>query len=351
MQPTRSRALGTAASLGIITVVVVAGAASFAYTAGWLSPQRVTPIKVVEAFTPPGVDALGHRRNHAKGTCFTGVFEANGAGMAISRSRLFAPGQYPAIGRFNIGTGDPKASDATGRIRGMGLQVSTQAGDVWRMAMIDPPVFLVSTPESFYQLLLAARSPAPDAMKDFAAAHPEIGGFAAWAKSAPWTSSYAQDRFNGLNAFLFVDGAGKERAVRWSLLPAAHLVPTSPEELAKRGPDSLGQEIADRVRGEPQRWTMAVTLADPGDATADPARAWPDGRRTIEVGTLVVQRTESDADGACRDINFDPTILPEGIRTSDDPFPAARSSAYAKSYDLRTSESRHFPRTEKGARP
>lgn len=350
-QPPRPSLLSATASLLAIAAVTGAGAAAFAYTAGWLSPGRLTPVKVVEAFTPPGVDALGHRRNHAKGICFTGAFEANGAGAAISRARMFAPGRYPALGRFNLGTGDPNAADATARIRGMGLQVSTPDGQVWRSAMIDAPVFAASTPQVFYELLLASGSKAPDAMRDFAAAHPEIGPFAAWAQSAPWTGSYAEDRFYGLNAFLFVDGAGAERAVRWSLLPAARPVPIPPDELAKRGPSYLEGEITDRVRAGPQRWTMAVTLAEPGDPTADPSKAWPEGRRTIEVGTLVVQRIEAEADGPCRDVNFDPTVLPDGICTGDDPFPAARSSVYAKSYDLRTAETRHYPRTATGAKP
>ena len=79
---------------------------------------------------------------------------------------------------------------------------------------------------------------------------------------------------------------------------------------------------------------MVVTVANPGDPTADPSKAWPEDRRTVEVGTLIVQQIEAERDGPCRDINFDPTVLPAGIRTSDDPFPAARSAAYAKSYDL-----------------
>ena len=61
-------------------------------------------------------------------------------------------------------------------------------------------------------------------------------------------------------------------------------------------------------------------------------------------------RIEAEANGPCRDINFDPTVLPEGMQTSDDPFPAARSSVYRKSYDLRTAEARDYPRTE-AARP
>ena len=186
-------------------------------------------------------------------------------------------------------------------------------------------------------------------MKAFAAAHPEFAKFADWAKNAPWTGSYAEERFNSLNSFVFMDSSGAEHTVRWSLLPAARPVAVSPEELAKRDPDFLEQEIAQRVTSEPQRWTLVVTVANPGDPTADPTEAWPANRRSIEVGTLVVQHVQAERDGPCRDINFDPTVLPFGIRTSDDPFPAARSAAYARSYDLRTAEAKDYPRT--GAKP
>jgi catalase len=125
----------------------------------------------------------------------------------------------------------------------------------------------------------------------------------------------------------------------------------SVEELAKRGPDFLEQEITQRVQGGPQRWTMVVTVAEPGDPTADPSQAWPAGRRSVEVGTLVVERIEPERDGPCRDINFDPSVLPPGMRTSDDPFPAARSAAYAKSYDRRTAEVSDYPHTAPGAKP
>jgi catalase len=91
---------------------------------------------------------------------------------------------------------------------------------------------------------------------------------------------------------------------------------------------------------------VVITVADPGDPTADPSKAWPKGRRTVQVGTLVVHRIEPERDGPCRDINFDPTVLPPGIRVSDDPFPAARSSVYRKSYDLRAAEAKDYPRTE-----
>ena len=343
-QSHQSPARSAFGSLALIAIVVACGAAAFAYTAGWLTPQRLTSEKLVEAFAPPGGPALGHRRNHAKGICFTGVFESNGNGSALSQAQVFARGQYPALGRFNLATANPDAADATVRVRGIGLRISTPDGQEWRTAMINAPVFAVSTPRAFYELLLAAGSKDPNAMKAFAAANPEFAGFGAWAQKGPWTGSYAEERFNGLNAFVFVDNAGAKQAVRWSLLPAAQPVPVSPEDLAKRGPNFLEQEITERVGSAPQRWTMVVTVANPDDPTADPTKAWPEDRRTVEVGTLIVQKIEAEADGPCRDINFDPTVLPTGIRVSDDPFPAARSAAYAKSYDLRTAEAKDYPR-------
>ena len=57
--PQRSPAFG---SLVLIAVVIGASAAAFAYTAGWFSPQRLTPGKLVAAFAPPTGAVLGHRR-------------------------------------------------------------------------------------------------------------------------------------------------------------------------------------------------------------------------------------------------------------------------------------------------
>jgi catalase len=96
---------------------------------------------------------------------------------------------------------------------------------------------------------------------------------------------------------------------------------------------------------------MAVTVANPGDPTADPSKAWPEDRHTVEVGTLTVQQIEAEANGPCRDINFDPAVLPTGMQTSDDPFPAARSAAYMRSYDLRTAEAKDYPRDATGTKP
>ena len=124
-------------------------------------------------------------------------------------------------------------------------------------------------------------------MAKFAGAHPEIAAFGGWAKSAPWTGSYAEEPYNGLNSFIFTDGSGNDHAVRWSLIaggaagsgPARRNSPSA-------GPNFLETEITDRIKNGPLRWTMRVTVANAGDPTSDPSKAWPQDRRSVEVGTL-----------------------------------------------------------------
>ena len=83
----------------LAAIVLIGGAvggstAAFAYTSGWLSPGRLTPERIVDALGHRGGDPFGHRRNHAKGICFTGSFEPNGAGTRLPTARVFAPARY-----------------------------------------------------------------------------------------------------------------------------------------------------------------------------------------------------------------------------------------------------------------
>ena len=331
-----------------IGAVVVLAAGAFAYTAGWLTPHRLTPDKLVNTLAPPGGPALGHRRNHSKGICFTGDFQSNGNGAALSRAELLAAGTYPVIGRLNFAGGDPHMPDAMAAARGFSMQITGPGGAQWRSAMLEAPVFLASTPQNFYEFLKAASSKDKDAVPQFLEAHPESKAFLGWAKTHPRTESWTEDRFNSLNSFAFTDKTGAKHTVRWSILPENAPVTLSPEELKAKSPDFLEDDIVQRVAKSSQHWKLVVTVANPGDPTADPTHAWPADRRTIDVGTIAINHIEEEADGPCREINFDPTVLPPGIATSDDPFPAARSAAYRVSYDRRTAEEKDYPHTAKG---
>ena len=113
--------------------------------------------------------------------------------------------------------------------------------------------------------------------------------------------------------------------------------------------------IARLARG-PLQWHLIVTVGQPGDATNDPTIPWPGDREHVDVGTLTIDRAESEAPGNCRDINFDPLVLPSGIEPSDDTLLSARSAAYSESFRRRAGENKtpsaiQVPVTDKGSRP
>src|SRR5579863_5358670 len=126
--PTHPVPLSTFAILGrfaLIGGVVFLAALALAYAGGWLSPGRLTPARMVAALSSRGGNPVGHRRNHSKGVCFIGVFDANGAASRFSVAPMLAAGQYPVVGRFAIAVGAPDALDLTGRVKSMAIRITS----------------------------------------------------------------------------------------------------------------------------------------------------------------------------------------------------------------------------------
>lgn len=329
--------------LGAIATILVTLTAAFAYVSGWAAPQRLTPDRVVSAFEAISGVHEGVRRNHAKGVCVIGEFSSNGNAATLSRASVFEEGrQVPVIGRLAVPGPNPEVADAKPPVRSFALRFSLPEGEEWRTAMNAMPVFSVSTPEAFYAQLEASMPapetgrPDPQKMASFLAEHPETQAFRDWAKTAERSSSYANITYNSLNAFRFIDGQGNTRFVRWSLVPEASFEPIRDDQL--QNPDFLYSELQERLEERSLRWQLFVTIADPGDPTDDATRQWPDSRKQINAGTLIITHMQDQENGACRDINYDPLILPKGIEGSDDPLLSARSAVYAESFNRRTRE-------------
>ncbi|MEP6907066.1 MAG: catalase family peroxidase [Pseudoxanthomonas sp.] len=343
-----------------IGVILLLAALAFAWVGGWLSPQRLTPQRMINAIEANGPPAPGYRRAHTKGICVFGRFDSNGSGAALSKARIFAPGSTPLLGRMSIGGGAPHGADNDARVRSMALQLVADNGQEWRMAMNSFPFFVVSSAEAFYEQTVASRpdpatgKPDPAKQAAFAAAHPESVKFANWAKTAPWPTSFANTDYNGVNAFRFVDAKGGSRYVRWSMRPQAPFAAMTPGQRKAASADFLSQDLQARLAQGPLRWDMVVTVAHDGDSILDPSQPWPEDRAQTVVGTVVIERAEAQATGPCRDLNFDPLVLPPGVEGSDDPILAARSAAYSVSFNRREGEigSGRAPDAEgKGARP
>jgi catalase len=338
---------------GLIGLAVAGSAAAFGYVGGWLAPHRLTPQRLVDALQASGGEHPGFRRNHAKGVCVAGRFESSGALARYSTAGLFAAGATtPVLGRLALPGGNPYAPDGSVPIRSFALRFDLPDGEQWRTGMNAMPLFPVATPQAFYAMQLATRpdpatgKPDPAKAKAFFAAHPETAAFLGWVKTAKPSASYATETYRSINAFYLRDAAGQRHAVRWMVEPEQ--APAGDGGPAAGDTDYLAADLSKRLAEGPLRWHLRMVLAAPGDPVDDATKAWPEDREVVDAGMLVIDSSTPQAGGPCRDVNYDPTILPRGIETSGDPLLAARSAAYADSYLRRTSEEAHVPGT---ARP
>lgn len=332
------------AAVLIIGCIVALVTTLFAYAGGWLTPQNLTPARFVNLLEQLSGPHVGYRRNHAKGICVTGTFTGNGQGAAFSRAAVFENITVPVIGRFALAGGLPEQADSAKTVRSLALQFMLPNGEEWRTGMNNIPVFPVKTPQEFYDQLAAGKpdpatgKPNPALMKALVDTHPDMAAAMAIIKQRPISSGFDNATYNALNTFIMVDTTGKETPVRWSLTPRQPYVAAS-ANTSQQGKDYLFETLAAALAKQPLQWDLTATLGMPEDLPLPANKMWPDDRRHVQVGILTLTGTTPETTGACRNINFDPLVLPAGIKPSADPLLSARSAVYAVSTRRRDGES------------
>lgn len=127
----------------------------------------------------------------------------------------------------------------------------------------------------------------------------------------------------------------KTTLVRWRFVPQDGEKQMTDEELKSSPPDFLEQKLIERVKQGPVRWDMVLTIGLPGDPEGNPTLFWPDDREKVRVGTLTITSAEPQRGMECEKINFDPLVMTDGIKPTNDPVLLFRSPAYAISFGKR----------------
>lgn len=344
----RSRAIPpldrrTLPRLALIAGVVGVLSLGFAAAAGWLSPQRLTPARVMTVFYDTSGYHAGFRRNHARGVCATGWFEPSAAARTLSHADVFRLTRTPVVARFSLAGGAPFQPDTPKDVRSLALRLMPPDAAEWRTGMIVLPIFPAANAKEFAALTKATAPPpggAPDPgrVQAFLAGHPTVAAALGYIKAhPPGTATFADGTYHGLDAFIMTNAKGVSVPVRWTFrADPANATTGAPAT----GPVFLFEDLLTALRAHPLHWHMMVAVADPTDQTADPSRAWPDDRRQVDAGVLTINAAQSEDGGPCTGITFDPLILPPGIAASDDPIPSARSASYARSFALRSGEAK-----------
>ena len=96
----------------------------------------------------------------------------------------------------------------------------------------------------------------------------------------------------------------------------------------------MTEEIRERVRRGPVKFTLLAQVAKQGDTIDNPTIVWPDTRKKIELGTITITKAVADSEAAEKKLLFVPGALVPGIEPAD-PMIAARSAAYIVSLSRR----------------
>ena len=134
--------------------------------------------------------------------------------------------------------------------------------------------------------------------------------------------------------FKFTNAHGVSRYGRYRIVPSAGEQLLTAEQAKQALSGYLADEIRRRIAHTPVRFHMLVQLAADGDELNNPSIAWPEARKTIEVGVIEITSVAVDSDAEQRALLFLPAALPTGIEAAD-PMIAARSAAYPVSYGRR----------------
>src|SRR5882672_613020 len=280
--------------LHVICVLATVACAGQAQLPAVSQQKTVTADEVVTALEGAYGVHPGERRNHTKGTCALGSFVGTPEASVYSRSPLFSGQPVPVVARFSLAGGNPEATDAEKSPRGMALEFRLPNGSLQHMTMINTPMFFAAMPRTFLDKMLALKpdpatgKPNPDALKAFAASHPDNAGQAKFLTENNPPRSYATSAYYGIHTFKFINRDNKVTLVRWRFVPQDGEKLLSNAELTSMPGDFLEKALIDRTQQGPVRWDMLVTIGQPGDPENDPTILWPKDRKEMKVGTLTI---------------------------------------------------------------
>jgi catalase len=304
--------------------------------------SEVTAPQMVDAFEGTFGVHPGQRRMHIKGTCAAGEFVGSAEAAALSRSALFSGKTIPVVARFSLGGGSPEVPDAAPAPRGMALEFHLAGGALQHITMINAPIFATASPASFRDLIVAVKpdpktgQPDPETLKAYFASHPDAKALTELSSHHTPTANYYQSTYFSVHTFKFIDAKGTERPVKWRFVPRDGTKEMTAAQMKAAPHDFLEKNLIERTRKAPAVWDMIVYVGEPGDPQDNPTLAWPETRKHFTAGTLTItQATPQQKGVACEPINFDPLVMADGIRPTNDPVLLFRSPAYAVSFGKR----------------
>lgn len=280
-----------------------------------------------------GGEHPGFRPAHAKGILLSGTFTASPDAASLTRAP-HARGKTPITVRLSDFAGIPNVPDYNTEIASpRGFAIRFNLGEHVHTDIVAHSVngFPSRTAEEFLEFLraIAASDPSkphPNAIEQFLTANSKALQFVQTPKPIP--SSFAREAFFAVSTFKFTAADGTIRFGRYRILPELGNDYLDDAAATAKGPNFLFDEITARIAERPIKFSIMVQLAEEGDTTDDATVGWPETRRQIKFGDVLLDKLVAEGKTEERHIIFDAIPRVDGIEPSADPLFDPRADLY-----------------------
>jgi catalase len=274
------------------------------------------------------------RPAHAKGIMLAGTFTPSLDAGALTRAPHLTNASTPVTVRFSSSTGIPMIPDNDPNANPRGCAIRFHLGERVDTDIISHSTdgFPTRTGQEFLEFLRAATSPdssKPSPIEKFLGSHPGAREFVQTPKPAP--SSFAKETYFGVTAMRFLSRDGIGRYGRYRIIPDAGTEHLDAATAARKDANFLYDELAARIGKGPVSFQILVQVANLEDVVDDATVHWPEDRRLIKFGKLVLTNPLANNAHEQKGIIFDPIPRVDGIEPSLDPLLELRAAIYLMS--------------------
>lgn len=164
-------------------------------------------------------------------------------------------------------------------------------------------------------------------IESYLGSHPKALAFVQLPK--PFPESLATQRFFSVNAFKLVDAEGKGAYIRYQIVPAAGFKTLSEEDVKGKGEGYLFEELPNLLGAGPLKFHLMAQVAEHGDVTDDCCEHWPETRKVVDLGEIILGSLVEDDAAEQKNVIFDPVPRDiAGVEPSADPLLDIRAAVY-----------------------
>ncbi|KAF7299633.1 Catalase domain-containing protein [Mycena chlorophos] len=269
----------------------------------------------------------GYRPVHARGLLATGTFTPTPAAAELCKAPHFRHASTPIVARFSSFPGLPQIPDTDEHANPRGLAIRFMLAEHVHTDLIahSTPSFPVRTGPEFLEFF---RAIAEKSLPEYIAAHPAAKEFIEYPKPNP--VSLATETFYAMHAFKFTNEDGKETFVRYTVVPEAGPQYLDEATLKQKSASYLYDELPERIAQGVVSFKIVVQVAEEGDPTHDVTIQWPEDRRTVVLGTVVLDKIldHHEQKKQQKHIIYDPVPRVDGIEPAGDPLFEVRAATY-----------------------